>query len=195
MRLFLDNLVPSTYSLKAPIPKYLQAEHAALLNSAPVLGATHPSKSHAPAKRRSSLRKHLLLKNDPEYKIVPFVDSPMISRRRVHATPTPHSAEEGHSRDDVTKSDDDVSDDEAINLDNSDSSDVSASEPPDGGYGWVVVLASFCMQAITGGVAYVQGLMYPHFVEAMRSDHVTVAWACTLQVSVWFTGGMLLSCF
>ena len=176
--------MPSTYSLKVPLPRHLQAEHAALLNSAPALGGLD-APARAPAKIRSSLRKHLL---DPEYRIVPHVDSPMVARRRPPHSPTPKTIEEGmngfKATTSLTKSDDDVSTD-----DDDDGSDVSGAEPPDGGFGWFVVAASFCMQAITGGVAYVQGLMYLHFVEAMRSDMVTVAWACTLQVSVWFTGG------
>ena len=61
--------------------------------------------------------------------------------------------------------------------------------PPDGGFGWIVVLASFCMQALTGGIAYVQGLMYPQFLEAMGADPITTAWACSMQMSIWFTGG------
>lgn len=60
--------------------------------------------------------------------------------------------------------------------------------PPDGGYGWVVVFASFLIQAITGSVGYIHGMMYPEFLRTFEAGVVTTSWVSSIQVAVWFTG-------
>lgn len=56
-------------------------------------------------------------------------------------------------------------------------------------YGWVVVVASFLIQAITGSVGYIQGMLYPEFLRAFEAGNVTTAWVSSIQIAVWFTCG------
>ncbi|XP_068631881.1 monocarboxylate transporter 9-like [Battus philenor] len=49
----------------------------------------------------------------------------------------------------------------------SDDEDLSIAEarPPDGGWGWVVVFASFMVNLIADGITFSFGVFYPHFLE------------------------------
>lgn len=48
--------------------------------------------------------------------------------------------------------------------------------PPDGGFGWVVVVASFFVHAIVLGNLYSFGVFYPVYIEAFNESQGAVAW-------------------
>lgn len=52
----------------------------------------------------------------------------------------------------------------------------ATSEPPDGGYGWVVVATSFFVHLIVLGNVYSFGLFFRIYVEEFQSSHGAVAW-------------------
>ena len=47
---------------------------------------------------------------------------------------------------------------------------------PDGGYGWVIVVATFFIQAIFGGFVYSFGLYFLTFLEVFGEDRAYTAW-------------------
>jgi hypothetical protein len=47
---------------------------------------------------------------------------------------------------------------------------TSLPPPPDGGWGWVVVAASFFCNVIGDGIGYTFGLLLPHLVDSFESD-------------------------
>lgn len=48
-------------------------------------------------------------------------------------------------------------------------------EPPNGGYGWVVVFASFMCNLTVDGICYTFGLFLPHFIEYYHSSEAITA--------------------
>ena len=191
-------MIHSNGELKRPLPPRLlinDFDGAQLLNSAPALGGKRPTTAYA--KRTTALPAHLL-RAPPSHtgSIVSFDDSPMLParRRRRHTYGSKKDALQQPTSLPVNSDDSDDDSDFVTSLSDVDNDaeqvpDDARPVPPDGGFGWIVVLASFCMQALTGGIAYVQGLMYPQFLEAMGSSRITTACVCSMQMSIWFTGG------
>ncbi|PVD18876.1 hypothetical protein C0Q70_21433 [Pomacea canaliculata] len=66
-------------------------------------------------------------------------------------------------------------------------------EPPDGGWGWVVVFSSFLIHVIADGVVYSFGVFLIVFVEYFHSGRGETAWIGALQPAVTFTVGPLAS--
>ncbi|KAL1455086.1 hypothetical protein WDU94_009205, partial [Cyamophila willieti] len=60
--------------------------------------------------------------------------------------------------------------------------------PPDGGYGWVIVIASFLCNMIVDGIAYTFGVFLNEFVRAFDEGKGKTAWVGSLL------SGMYLSC-
>lgn len=47
--------------------------------------------------------------------------------------------------------------------------------PPDGGWGWVIVFSSFCMNMIVDGVCYSYGLLMPDIMQAYKSNALVIS--------------------
>ena len=60
---------------------------------------------------------------------------------------------------------------------------------PDGGWGWVVVLAGFMVHFILDGINYTFGILLTPIVEDFDSDSGTVVWAGSLLVGVNMLSG------
>lgn len=64
---------------------------------------------------------------------------------------------------------------------------------PDGGYGWVVVFASFLLQLIMDGVAFSFGLIYTVLLEYFQESKTKTAWISALFLSIPLLAGPVLS--
>ncbi|KAK8782394.1 hypothetical protein V5799_016265, partial [Amblyomma americanum] len=53
-------------------------------------------------------------------------------------------------------------------------------EPPDGGWGWMIVAASFLCNMVVDGIAYTFGIFFPEFVDHFKAPKGTVAWVGSL---------------
>ena len=62
-------------------------------------------------------------------------------------------------------------------------------EKPEGGYGWVVVAASFVTHAITGGVLYSMGIFYIMFKENLEGESSVIALVPSIFSSCSFALG------
>ena len=67
--------------------------------------------------------------------------------------------------------------------------DLLAPSPPDGGWGWVVVLAGFMVHFLLDGINYTFGIMLPPIVEDFNSEPETVVWAGSLLIGVNMLSG------
>ncbi|KFM80246.1 Monocarboxylate transporter 9, partial [Stegodyphus mimosarum] len=54
--------------------------------------------------------------------------------------------------------------------------------PPDGGWGWVVVFASFMIHVIADGVTYTFGIFYYEFLKYYGESKGTTAWVASIMV-------------
>ena len=71
------------------------------------------------------------------------------------------------------------------------SSQVSHYAVPNGGWGWVVVLASFTLQALTIGITYTFGIMYVELLEYFQASRSATAWIGSIQPCLlYFTGNL-----
>ncbi|XP_013138060.1 PREDICTED: monocarboxylate transporter 4 [Papilio polytes] len=65
--------------------------------------------------------------------------------------------------------------------------------PPDGGYGWVVVFASFMCNLVVDGIAYTFGIFLPELVAYFGEGKGTVAWVGSLLSGVYLAAGPIVS--
>ncbi|XP_022185604.2 monocarboxylate transporter 3 [Nilaparvata lugens] len=65
--------------------------------------------------------------------------------------------------------------------------------PPDGGYGWVIVLASFMCNMIVDGIAYTFGVVMADFVAYYGVGKGTVAWVGSLLSGMYLCAGPVVS--
>ncbi|KAL0830433.1 hypothetical protein ABMA28_002604 [Loxostege sticticalis] len=65
--------------------------------------------------------------------------------------------------------------------------------PPDGGYGWVVVFASFMCNLVVDGIAYTFGIFLPELVTFFGEGKGTVAWVGSLLSGVYLAAGPIVS--
>ncbi|XP_072932574.1 monocarboxylate transporter 14 isoform X2 [Epargyreus clarus] len=65
--------------------------------------------------------------------------------------------------------------------------------PPDGGYGWVVVFASFMCNLVVDGIAYTFGIFLPELVTFFGEGKGTVAWVGSLLSGVYLAAGPVVS--
>lgn len=66
-------------------------------------------------------------------------------------------------------------------------------QPPDGGWGWIVVLSSFMIHVLADGIVYSFGVFLPVFVQHFHSGRGETSWVGSLQPAVTFTVGPLAS--
>lgn len=64
--------------------------------------------------------------------------------------------------------------------------------PPDGGWGWVVCLASFMCNLILDGIAYTFGVLFNPLVEEFQSDRASVAWIGSLLCGMYMLSGPIV---
>jgi MFS family permease len=57
-------------------------------------------------------------------------------------------------------------------------------EPPDGGYGWVIVVAVFFVHVFVLGNVYSFGVLYPVLIEAFHSNKGNVAWVGSIAAAL-----------
>jgi len=74
--------------------------------------------------------------------------------------------------------------------DNGDEENVP--QPPDGGWGWVVVFASFMCNLILDGIAYTFGLLLKPLVDDFESDASTISWVGSLLCGVYMLSGPIV---
>ena len=72
-------------------------------------------------------------------------------------------------------------------------SEVSLPTPPDGGWGWVVVLASFLVHLIADGCAFSFGVLYVELLDYFGESKGKTAWVGSLFVSVPLITGPIAS--
>lgn len=64
--------------------------------------------------------------------------------------------------------------------------------PPDGGYGWVVVFASFMCNMIVDGIAYTFGVFLGEFVTYFGEGKGKTAWVGSLLSGMYLSAGKFL---
>ena len=72
-------------------------------------------------------------------------------------------------------------------------SDNGIPQAPDGGYGWVIVIASFLMGLIVDGCLFTFGIMTMEFVDYYQTNKMTIAWAGSVMNGVYLTVGESVS--
>lgn len=65
--------------------------------------------------------------------------------------------------------------------------------PPDGGWGWVIVLASVVANVIVDGITYTFGIFLPKFQQAFQQPKSTIALAGSMQVGTYLCAGPIVS--
>lgn len=65
--------------------------------------------------------------------------------------------------------------------------------PPDGGYGWVIVIASFMCNMIVDGIAYTFGIFLPEIVKDYGETKGSVAWVGSILSGMTMCAGPLVS--
>ena len=73
--------------------------------------------------------------------------------------------------------------------DDEDDDDEVVPAAPDGGWGWVVVLAGFIVHFLLDGINYTFGIMLGPIVEDFGSEPETVVWAGSLLIGVNMLSG------
>ena len=61
--------------------------------------------------------------------------------------------------------------------------------PPDGGWGWFIVLSSFTLQALTIGITYTFGVIFVKFMDVFEVDEATTAWIGSIQPCLLYLTG------
>lgn len=59
----------------------------------------------------------------------------------------------------------------------------------DGGYGWIIVLASFLCNMVVDGIAYTFGVFLNEFVQDFNEGPGKVAWVGSLLSGMYLTAG------
>lgn len=66
---------------------------------------------------------------------------------------------------------------------------VPTLKPPDGGWGWVVVLASFIIHILADGVTYSFGVFIVEFIEFFDESRGKTSWIASILVGVTLGAG------
>nr|CAH0110447.1 unnamed protein product [Daphnia galeata] len=65
--------------------------------------------------------------------------------------------------------------------------------PPDGGWGWVVMMASFCCNIIVDGIIFSFGLVVTNLAESFEVPVSTVSWVASLLAGFYLLAGPFVS--
>ncbi|XP_026756922.1 monocarboxylate transporter 12 [Galleria mellonella] len=71
----------------------------------------------------------------------------------------------------------------------------SPTPPPDGGWGWMVVFASFMIHIVTDGMTYSFGVFYAEFLTYFNEGKGKTAWIVSILVGVTLSSGPISSSF
>ena len=61
--------------------------------------------------------------------------------------------------------------------------------PPDGGWGWVVVLASFMCNVVVDGIIFTSGMLFKGLTEEFQKSQFEVAWIASLLGGFYLLAG------
>lgn len=75
----------------------------------------------------------------------------------------------------------------------SESLDISEARPPDGGWGWVIVLASFVVNLIADGITFSFGVIFVEFLNYFGENRGTTAWVGGLFMAMPLLSGPVAS--
>lgn len=70
---------------------------------------------------------------------------------------------------------------------------AALAQPPDGGWGWVVVFSSFMIHVIADGVTYTFGIFYLEFLKYFQESKGKTAWIASIMVGTTFCIGPVAS--
>lgn len=70
---------------------------------------------------------------------------------------------------------------------------LAEARPPDGGWGWVVVFASFMVNLIADGITFSFGVFYPHFLEYFGEGKGKTAWIAGIFMAMPLLSGPIAS--
>lgn len=65
--------------------------------------------------------------------------------------------------------------------------------PPDGGFGWVVLILSFLAQLIVDGIIFSIGILLPAMEKDFKVSTSEVALVASIQIGCYFMGGAFSS--
>lgn len=99
----------------------------------------------------------------------------------------PLAKEEVTAYDDENYDDDDLEETDADEIEQEVLDEILQKLPPDGGYGWIVVFASFVLNFIIDGIAYSFGVFLDAWMVDFKSSKSKTSWVGSL-----LTGGYLL---
>lgn len=71
----------------------------------------------------------------------------------------------------------------------------SPTPPPDGGWGWMVVYASFMIHVFTDGMTYSFGVFYAEFLAYFEESSSKTSWIVSILVGVTLSSGPISSSF
>lgn len=77
--------------------------------------------------------------------------------------------------------------------DNSSLGQLSEARPPDGGWGWVVVAASFMVNLIADGITFSFGVIYHEFLQYFGEGKATTSWIGSLFMAMPLLSGPIAS--
>lgn len=90
-------------------------------------------------------------------------------------------------------SDDDESSSSSSSSSSSESLEISEARPPDGGWGWVVVIASFVVNLIADGITFSFGVIFVEFLNYFGENRGTTAWVGGLFMAMPLLSGPVAS--
>ncbi|XP_063977288.1 monocarboxylate transporter 14-like isoform X1 [Diachasmimorpha longicaudata] len=122
-------------------------------------------------------------KNESEYESWLTLASPPVERPQ-------HILNGRHERDSIDSSTMDVMFQQELN---DTSRKEEKSKIPDGGWGWMVVLASLIISMIADGVSFSFGLLYIEFLNAFGESKAKTAWIGSLFMAVPLLSGPVMS--
>lgn len=62
---------------------------------------------------------------------------------------------------------------------------------PDGGWGWMVVLAAFVINAVSEGISFSFGLLYSEFLVEFKSSKSATSWIGSLFIAMPLLAGKI----
>lgn len=71
----------------------------------------------------------------------------------------------------------------------------SSPPPPDGGWGWMVVFASFMIHIVTDGITYTFGVLFVELVDYFGASNAATSWIASILVGVTLCSGPISSSF
>ncbi|KAM7314501.1 monocarboxylate transporter 10-like [Ixodes scapularis] len=66
-------------------------------------------------------------------------------------------------------------------------------QPPDGGWGWVVVLAGFVCHVVVDGIIYSSGVFFDEFLSYFGEGHALTSWIASILMGSYFISSPIAS--